>query len=187
MFCEAGFEWRPQIDNPNFVGWLVVAFYGLAALVCARAAVLASSNRSKSAAGIWRGLALVLGFLGVNKQLNLQTLLIVLGRHWAVAAGWHGQRRTVQLAFSLAFGLGLGLLLVWLKIRHGGFFQRNRPVLWGLLVLAFFVALRCSTINHANQVLGLGSNDKEWAWALEVAGSTLIGIGAIHASLSLRI
>jgi hypothetical protein len=34
--------------------------------------------------------------------------------------------------------------------------------------------------------LGLGSHDKEWAWALEIAGSTLIGMGAIHYSLSLR-
>jgi len=186
MFCQASFGWRPRIDNPTFVGWLVVAFYELAALACARTAVLACSKRSAGRAGIWRGLALALCFLGINKQLNLQTLLIVLGRHWAFAAGWYSHRRTAQLAFALAFGLGLGWLLVWLKMRHGGFFRQNRPVLWGLLVLAFFVALRSSTINHANELLGLGSNDKEWTWALEIAGSTLIGIGAIHASLSSR-
>ena len=186
MFCQAGFGWRPQIDNPNFVGWSVVAFYEMAALACARAAVLSNSSKSAGPAGIWRGLALALCFLGVNKQLNLQTLLIVIGRHGAVAAGWYGQRRAMQLTFTLAFGLGLGLLLAWLKTRHGGFFQQNRAILWGLLILAFFVALRSFTINHGNQLLGLGSHDKEWAWALEIAGSTLIGMGAIHYSLSLR-
>jgi len=186
MFCQASLGWRPRLDNPDFVGWSVVAFYELAALACARAAVLARSRRGHGRAAIWWGLALALCFLGVNKQLNLQTLLIVLGRHWAVAAGWYGQRRTAQVAFALAFGLGLGLLLVWLIIRHRAFFRQNRPVLWGLIILAFFVALRSSTINHANLMLGFGSNNKDWTWALEIAGSTLIGIGAIHASLSSR-
>jgi hypothetical protein len=183
-FGQTGFGWRPQFDNPNFAGWSVVAFYELAALACARAAVVAHFRKSADCVGMWPGLALALCFLGVNKQLNLQTLLIVLGRHWAAAAGWSGQRRAMQLAFAVVFALGLVVLLLWLKTRHGPFFQRHRAILWGLLILAFFVALRSSTINHANQLLGLGSNDKEWAWALEIAGSTLIGMGAIHASLS---
>ena len=186
MFCQAGFGWRPQIDNPNLTGWSVVVFYELAALACARVAVLARSRKSPGCAAIWWGLALALCFLGVNKQLNLQTLLIALGRHWALAGGWYGQRRTVQSAFSVAFGLGLGLLLVWLKRRHGDFFRRNPRILWGLLVLALFLALRSSTINHANPFRGLSRTDKEWAWALEIAGSILIGAGAIQASLSLR-
>jgi len=189
MFCQAGFGWRPQLDNPNFTGWSVVVFYELAALACARAAVVASSRRSLQApdrkgpgrAGIWWGLALALCFLGINKQLNLQTLLIVIGRHLAADGGWYGQRRMAQWVFNVTFGLGLGLLLVWLKIRHSAFFRQNRCILWGLLILALFVVLRSSTINHANPFLVLSRTDKNWAWTLEIAGSILIAIGAIQA------
>jgi hypothetical protein len=186
MFCQAAFGWRPQIDNPNLTGWSVVAFYELAALACARAAVQARSGKSLGRAAIWWGLALALCFLGVNKQLNLQTLLIVLGRHWAVAGGWYGRRRTVQWAFSLAFALGLGLLLVWLRRRHGDFFRQNPRILWGLLVLALFLVLRSSTFNHANPFRELSLKEKEWTWALEIAGSIMIGAGAMQASLSSR-
>jgi hypothetical protein len=192
MFCEVGFGWRPQLDNPTFLGWSVVAFYGLAALACARAAILACANRDRSAqpghergcAGIWWALASVLCVLGVNKQLNLQTLLIAVGRRWAEAGGWTSQRRQVQLVFSLVFGLGLSLLLVWLGTAHRDFFKRHRRTFWGVLVLGFFVTLRAATINHADGFLGLNLNDKEWAWLLEICGSALIGIGAVQAPRS---
>jgi hypothetical protein len=186
-FCQAGFGWHPQPDNPTFLGWSVVAFYGLAAMACGRAAVLARARRGLRAqrghgvdgAGMWWALASALCFLGVNKQLNLQSLLIVAGRHVAAAGGWYSQRRAVQLAFSLVFGLGVCLLLVWLEGRHGGFFKQNPLAFRGALILGLFVALRAATINHTNEFLGISLQDKEWAWVLEIGGSVLIGIGAV--------
>jgi hypothetical protein len=186
MLCQAGIGWRPQWDNPTLLGWSVVAAYGLAALACARAAVLARDGGSLGArggeevggAGMWWALASALCFLGVNKQLNLQTLLIALGRHWAAAGGWLDWQRSAQLVFGLVFGLGLCLLLVWLAARHRDFFRRNPRPFQGMLVLGLFIALRAATINHADQFLGLDLKDKHWAWVLEIAGSLLIGIGA---------
>jgi hypothetical protein len=130
---------------------------------------------------MWQALAATLCFLGVNKQLNLQTLLIALGRHWAAAGGWLGWRRGVQLAFGLVFGAGLCLLLVWLAATHREFFRRNPRPLQGMLILGVFVALRAATINHADQFLGFNLKDEHWAWVLEMAGSLLIGIGAAQA------
>ncbi len=189
MLCQAGIGWRPQLDNPTLLGWLVVASYGLAALACARAAVLARAGTSLGGrggqgfggAGMWWALAAALFFLGVNKQLNLQTLLIALGRHWAAVGGWLGWRRGVQLAFGLVFGAGLCLLLIWLAARHREFFRRNPRPFLGMLILGIFVALRAATINHADQLLGMNLKDGHWAWVLEIAGSLLIGIGAAQA------
>jgi hypothetical protein len=177
-------SWHFQCDNPTILGWSVVAFYGMAALSCAGAAVLSRTLDSKGgrdgSPGIWWSLALMLFFLGVNKQLNLQTLLIVVLRHVSVAGGWSGRRRTVQLVFSLVFGLGLGLLLIGLAFRYREFFRKNRHALWGLIVLGVFVALRAATINHVDEFLRVNLRDENWAWALEILGSVLIGIGAVQ-------
>jgi hypothetical protein len=186
-FCAAGFGWHPQLDNPNVLGWSVVTFYGLAALACARAALLAQARRARGAADhaeMWWALAAGLCFLGVNKQLNLQTLLLVLGRHLAAADGWYGQRRAVQLAFSLLFGLGVCGLLFWLQSRHPEFVRSNPLVFRGALILGLFVALRSATINHASEWLGLRLEVKPWTWVLEIGGSVLIGVGAMLARRS---
>jgi hypothetical protein len=186
MLAQPDFGWRPQLDNPTFLGWSVVAFYGVAALACARAAVLARAGRVLGAQGgrpagcapVWWVLASALCFLGVNKQLNLQTLMIAIGRNLAAAGGWSHQRRAVQLVFSVVFGFGLWLALVWLAARHRDFFRQNPRVFWGVLILVVFVALRAATINHADSFLRLDLKDEHWAWVMEIGGSVLIGIGA---------
>src|SRR5580658_9606364 len=181
-FCAAGCGWHAQLDNPNVLGWSVVEFYGLAALACGRAAVRAPARRARGEAdhaGMWWALAAGLCFLGVNKQLNLQTLLLVVGRRLAAADGWYGQRRAVQLAFSLLFGLGVCGWLFWLESRHRDFVRSNPLVFRGALILGLFVALRAATINHASAWMGLRLQDKQWAWVLEIGGSILIGAGAM--------
>jgi hypothetical protein len=175
-------SWHFQCDNPTFLGWTVVAFYGIAALNCAVAASRASSQNGQSAgsAGIWWASAFALTFLGANKQLNLQTMIIVVLRHVSVVDGWSNHRRTVQLIFSLAFGLGIGVLLACVAFRHREFFQMNRMALWGVITLGIFVALRAATINHADEFLRINLRDQNWAWVLEISGSALIGIAAIR-------
>jgi hypothetical protein len=173
--ADAGLDsWHFHCDNPTFLGWSVVAFYGLAALSCAVAAM------KSGAPGIWWILALALTFLGVNKQLNLQTLLIVVLRHVSYVGGWWGHRRAVQLVFSVVFGLGIGLLLVWLASHNREFFETHRQVFWGVIVLGVFVGLRAATINHADEFLRVNLRDEDWAWVLEISGSVLIGSGALQ-------
>ena len=50
----------------------------------------------------WLTLALLLLFLGINKQLDLQTLLNDIGRRKARAEGWYGNRRYYQTMFIAA-------------------------------------------------------------------------------------
>lgn len=187
--AQAGLEsWHFQYDNPTVLGWSVVAFYGIAALSCVVAAMLSCSGsnldpehgQGRRNAGIWWLLALALAFLGVNKQLNLQTMMIVVLRHFSFVDGWWGRRRAAQLVFSVVFGLGVGLLLIWLASRYRDFFHENRQVFWGVVILGVFVALRAATINHADTYLRINLRDEHWAWILEISGSILIGIGALQ-------
>lgn len=188
--AQTGLEsWHFQCDNPTILGWSVVAFYATAALSCAVAALMSSSRRRRGlhlgrdcGPGIWWVLAVALTLLGVNKQLNLQTMLIVVLRHVSFTEGWWGQRREVQLIFSAVFGVGVALLLMWLALRHREFFQKNPQAFWGVIILGVFVALRAATINHADEFLRIDLRDEQWAWIFEVSGSVLIGIGGVQAS-----
>jgi hypothetical protein len=186
-FWPANLGWQPQWDNPDFRGWSVVAAYVVAAGCCARTALggrkIGPEDKSDSA--MWRWLALGLLFLGINKQLNLQTLLIVLGRRAMLAAGWEKEGGLAQMIFSAALTLA-GLALIWrLRIRFRRFFGVNRWVFAGLVVLLLFVLIRAASINHVLKRLGLERSDGEgvkiWTWILEIGGSACLAFAAIRA------
>src|SRR5271157_169686 len=169
--------WRPQLDNPRFLGWLAVAAYLLAAVSCGWVALKADKSVSE-VTKIWWLLAVVLLFLGINKQLNLQTLMIVMGRRAALAGGWYERRRVAQAVFCAAFALfGLGFL-GFFAASAKRFIAKNRLAFAGVIVLLCFVVLRASTINHANQLFGVELKDEHWAWVLELCGAILIALSA---------
>jgi hypothetical protein len=173
--------WRPQLDNPTFLGWLVVAVYLLAALACGRAGWIALVTPGrKECFPLWSLLAASLLFLGVNKQLNLQTLLIVLGRRTAWTGGWYEHRRQAQFAFAAVFALAAVAAVFLLFSRGKAFFGENRLALCGLIILTVFVLLRAATINHANEWFGLYLHDDKWCWLLEMCGSFLLGLSAVR-------
>jgi ACR3 family arsenite efflux pump ArsB len=172
-----------QFDNPTFLGWSVVAGYLLAAIFCGWVAQKTDKLASRESK-VWWLLAGVLLFLGINKQLNLQTFMIVMGRRAAFAGGWYEHRRFVQTIFSAAFAL-LGLCILWcFAARAKAFIGRNRLAFAGAVVLLLFVVLRSSTINHANELFGVELRDDRWAWVLELCGSALIILSAAAAGKS---
>lgn len=172
-------SWNFQLDNPTFLGWTVVAFYAVAAVACARAGMTARRSVPTTASSLpWWFVAGLLLFLGINKQLNLQTFMIVLGRRTADAGGWYVHRRLVQAMFSLVFALavtGGG----WVLIRSWReFFSENALTRLGLIILAVFVLIRASTIDHLDERIGVELHDDEWGWVLEICGSLLIAVSA---------
>ncbi|MGA2540016.1 MAG: hypothetical protein ABSG78_00490 [Verrucomicrobiota bacterium] len=178
--------WHPRLDNPGFLGWSVVAAYLIAAAFCARAALarrkLGPEERRFSV--IWWLLALGLLFLGVNKQLNLQTLLIDLGRQAALAGGWYEREkaRQAQLIFSAAFTLAGLVAACFLLARFRRFFARNPGALAGVVVLLLFVLIRAASINHVFERAGIRQDDKKWTWVLEIAGSAVLALAATKAA-----
>jgi hypothetical protein len=174
------FGWRLELDNPTFLGWTVVTFYITAALACGRAAQVAGGQARKEFSMFWSLLATLLMFLGVNKQLNLQTLLIVLGRRAAHTGAWYEHRRLAQAAFSAAFVLAAGVAIYVLANRAKLFFAEN-PFAWrGLIILVVFVSLRAATINHVNDWFGVELYDDKWCWLLEICGSCLLALSALR-------
>jgi hypothetical protein len=186
-FWPANLGWQPQWDNPDFRGWSVVAVYVVAAGFCARTALALRKMgpEEKRESAVWRLLALGLLFLGINKQLNLQTLLIVLCRRGAAAGGWLEKGRLAQMVFSAALTVA-GLALIWrLRVRFRRFFAGNRWVFTGLVVLFLFVLIRAASINHVFKWAGVQQKDeqgdKKWTWVLEIVGSACLAFAATKA------
>src|SRR5262249_323578 len=103
---------------PTVAGWLTVILYLVTSVSCwILAGELGSANIERRA---WRSISILFFFLGINKQLDLQTALTVAGRYLAYYQGWYGQRQLVQLAFIALIAviclISAITLLIW--VRH---------------------------------------------------------------------
>jgi hypothetical protein len=184
-------NWSPGIGDPTFVGWFTVLAYFTGAYRCARAAQrlgpaaigLALARRERR---FWAILAVLLAALGVNKQLDLQSLFTELGRIAAYRGGWYEQRGKVQFAFILAAGL-LGLFAVVVSARyvwHATFGARVAAA--GAALLTTFVLIRAASFHHVDRFitsrwLGLKGN-----WLLELGGIAVVLGGTALQERALR-
>ncbi len=121
----------------------------------------------------WRAFAGLLVFLGVNKQLDFQTLLIVIGRAAAHAEGWYDNRRVVQKLFVGVLILALIGLVSLAVSRHGFFLRNHRLMAVGLGLVLIYALLRAAEINHLELNLSSKPADQPWLWIIEVTGITL--------------
>ncbi|MGH9592667.1 MAG: hypothetical protein ACRD5L_06220 [Bryobacteraceae bacterium] len=153
-------------------GWATAVAYVVGAILCERAARVTPRDESRRSDNQWpwSAVAAVLLFLGVNKLLNLQTVLIHLGREVSWTGGWYQDRRTVQVMFVLFFTLALVAALA-IGLKKWGRFLKERPaVLVGILLLSLFVVIRASAFNHLEDQFRVKLHDDDWSWALEWTG-----------------
>lgn len=129
-------------------------------------------------------LTLALLFLGINKQLDLQTLLNDVGRRVARSQGWYDRRRIYQTAFIATVataGLGVLAAFSWLARRH---WKRNFLALLGTVFLSVFVLTRASSIHHVDVMLRWRFLGWTWNWILELGGIAIVATGALLAARS---
>ena len=175
-------HWRVGIGDPTVLGWVTVAAYVMAVFLCWNATLAARRNNQKEETRFWclfTGFAL---FLGVNKQLDLQTWFTLLGKHMAEKEGWYAERRSFQAAFiALILVLGIaGLILIWRlarnKVRHYGL------ALTGGMFLACFVVIRAASFHYVDQMLGLRLSNVPLNCLLELGGIACLAAGAFLSS-----
>jgi len=177
-------RWQLAGGDPTWLGWLAVVAYVVAACLCVRAARVArhaehSELGQRRLACFWVLLAVLLLALGVNKQLDLQTLFGRAMRDLAHAQGWYADRRRFQRVFVAVAGvvslaslsaLGLGL---WPMRR------RVRLALFGLATLLGFVLLRAALFQHVGPTW-VAHSEPLHAW-LELFGVGVLGWAALRA------
>lgn len=166
--------WSPGIGDPTPLGWLTVAAY----LMACAAALRAAQRDVPGNAGIWYGIALFLGLLAINKQLDLQTLLTVLARNEALADGWYDNRRVFQQGFILCLLFVSAILIVRLLhlTRTGS--RALRTAIVGVSLLLLFICVRAVSFHNMDAFIGLTFLGVTANHALELAGIAIAGIAA---------
>jgi len=166
-------QWHPTIGDPSFMGWFTVGSYFGCAILGA-IMVFVNRKRDREFLLFWSTISLLMILLGINKQLDLQSLFTEVGRQIARAQGWIDYRRTVQFWFIVVFGttvMGAFLLFV---IMMKDLFRRFTLAFSGLFFLLGFIIIRASSFHHFDEILGFRVFELKMNWVLELAGIYLI-------------
>lgn len=145
----------PVAHDPTLPGWLTALAYAVACWLAASAARAAQDRGEASwaAAAFWSGTALIMAFLAINKQLDLQTTMTDVIRRQAKASGWYGQRREYQMLFIASMAaLGLatsGALAWWVRDEP----RSVKSGALGLMLTMAFVTVRAASFHH-HDVMG---------------------------------
>ena len=146
--------------------------------------VICCSGRATGALVFWTLAALLLLFLAVNKQLDLQSFMTAAGRCMAQAQGWYENRRLVQLAFILGLaGTGV-LVLLGLRRLLRGTLARTGLALLGLVLVTVFVLIRAAGFHHMDMLIGTRIAGMRLNWLLELPGPLLVLAAALRARLT---
>jgi hypothetical protein len=177
-------NWHLGIGDPTPVGWITAVAYLAASLACATVWTADRRARRHGQPGspfFWLTLALLLLFLGINKQLDLQTLLGDIGRRKARAEGWYGNRRIYQEIFIAVVAVA-GLFAIgvfsWLARKQ---WKRSLLSLLGTVFLFVFVLIRASSIHHVDVALQWRFAGAKWNWIIELGGIAIVFLGAAAA------
>jgi hypothetical protein len=180
----ARFGWQPGFGDPTGIGWFTTALYLLAAALCAgftwRIFTQYTGRLRMQRCLLWASMAAGLLFLGLNKQLDLQTWVTAFARELALQGGWYdlGQRFQTVLVVGFALTGMAGLIAFGWWARHE--WRHYWLLLIGWLFLGRFILVRAATIwgvpipQLSRFTGGLRINN-----GLEVAGIGLITLVAL--------
>jgi len=174
-------RWRPQIGDPTLMGWLTVAAYGLAAVTAFLAA-----RRAENAPGLalgsrasWLMICVLMTFLCLNKQLDLQSLFTDIGRVISWKYDWYEDRREFQKWFvtGVLVVSSLGALVFVIACR--AFWKTHYLLFAGLFFLCTFIVVRAISFHHVDVVLRSELAGMRVNWMLELGGISLIWLAAL--------
>ncbi len=194
-------RWRPGIGDPTPIGWITVVAYFATCYLCLEAfsrekkgprrplrktipAVIRVLTKHKDnpplpakRAGMWLLLAAMMGALGVNKQLDLQSLVTDLGRVVSYLGGFYDDRRPLQVLFIL--GIGVACVVFALKLWRAtqGPLSDFRMSLVGLCVLLAFIFIRASSFHGMDAFLRISWIGVRMNAFLELSGISIVALG----------
>jgi hypothetical protein len=171
------FGWSPGIGDPTVYGWVTVAAYALGAACC----WWASERAPRRERRFWWFLSVIMAFLCINKQLDLQSLFTDFARFEAKTQGWYGVRHRYQVEFIVAMTLAtimtLGLLLLFARRASAAV----RGAMCGLAFLLLFILVRASSFNKVDWFINLRMAGFRANHLMELGGIALVTIFAFAA------
>ncbi len=134
----------------------------------------------------WFALCGLMAFLGVNKQLDLQSCFTQIGRDISKTGGWYESRRIVQGIFVVVMGL-VGVAVVagtYLYIRSA--WKRYWIAFVGMIYIVTFVIIRAASFHHVDVLLKVSFFGLHINHVLELSGIGFIGYAAWRAARQIR-
>ncbi len=171
-----GAEWTPEIGDPELTGWLTVLSY----LICLVLAVIVSSRlRGQKGRGLWMLIAVLMLFLAINKQLDLQTALTATGRCLSHLQGWYEDRATVQKLFIGAMIFVTSSVIALMLARMRGKVRQNALAFLGLFILMTFVMVRAVGFHHMDSLIRAEIASVSMNFIFENLGLLMIALNAL--------
>lgn len=171
-------RWYPGIGDPTVYGWFTVLAYFAAAMLAFAAIGARAPQQDPRRAGrdarFWRGMTVLLVLLGINKQIDLQSLFTQIGRDLAASQGWYADRRIYQHAFIA------GLALCGASVIAAASFAFRRAGGWillamvGAVALMLFIIVRAASFHHIDMALHEGWGGFRINHALELGGIAVV-------------
>ena len=161
--------WRPTIGDPSFMGWFTVGSYFGCAILSFIVALL-SQKVTRGSFFFWGMISLFMIMLGINKQLDLQSLLTEVGRQIAKSQGWTDERRIVQFWFVVAFGTSAMIAFLLFVFTTRNLFRQHILIFIGLFFLLSFIIIRAASFHHIDVILRFEFFGVRMNWVFELAG-----------------
>ncbi len=177
--CDgAAFQrWINEIGDPGLLPWVAVFLYLGAAWASGRATRRARSNAERI---FWIGVSTVAFLLAVNKQLDIQTLVMRCGRVAAKTAELGADRRLAQKIAAIALAVGATMLFAWLLLSMKKLDQAMRVTLAGGGLVALYILSRSGSILHLPALSPL--LPRLLRALIETLGAMLMLLGALRAA-----
>lgn len=148
-------RWSESFGDPTLAGWLATFGFFLTAWICRRVVFFwPTRKKDQSERRLWIVLGFLFLLLGINKQLDLQTLLFEVGKSMAHSNSWYAERRVVARGFLVLVALLAtgGSLLLYRFVRHAS--EHAKIAAAGAVLLFGFIVVRAALFTKVSHVLG---------------------------------
>ncbi len=167
-----------RVGDPTLIGWLTVVVYVIAALCAVRQ--YRKHRKLGVDARFWLVLVFLLVFLGINKQLDLQTWFTETMKENALAEGWYQYRSYYQFLFVIAAGFGIALILLTLRLYLVNSWHRFKLTWLGLVLLNGFIVIRMASFYHVDLFINQHVMGVKLNALLELSALFLVILGSFY-------
>jgi hypothetical protein len=148
--------WAPGFGDRDLYGYVMTVVHlvaaGLAVTIAIKGPFRSPSRQAER--WLWRIGAMVLVALAINKQLDLQSMLVSAARCLARGQGWYEERREYQTEVILGLVIAAVVLVPALILLFRRVIRGNLAFALSMSALVVFVLLRAISFHHLDVLFG---------------------------------
>jgi len=167
-------EWVSDFGDTTFWGWVITVTYGLCAIASYYYIQCLKRVGSRHRLMLWRCIFVLVLLLGINKQLDFQTLIATGGRAVSSSQGWYEHRRWVRTCFAKTMIVSLFACCSVILFKTRRILRKSVLELLGAGVLIAFTLIRTGSLTQLHKAEQLRFSEIPHIHALELLGLLLI-------------